>query len=359
VAVVGLAWVLASKQDGNNYDKLVEDYLNRIINENCKNRPAILNTLLPRLYAVSAKIATQRIRAFDSFKRIDELKENRLKHIEQISELGSSAKGIFSRIIGITAGGAAGAIAAAYNSTKPITAVNPEILLGIAAGYGAVELLLWCYKLTETNRTIKFYSNEKKKIWDGEFTSETHLASIKLYAEALDLIKQYYSSSKIKVRDKARDFQKMTQLFMERPILEKGSISILTEFFDDTFIIEDKIRKFVSEYFRLEFKYFSEKQNKYKGKDASSNPKKRGLKVLSDFLKDITIENKPFIDDTLHNCIEEIRDKRKEIINYANYNDLEYCKCLAEETRKNIELKIRDTEKALSHKRKNGQKQIV
>ena len=337
--LVALVWILSSKAEGIDYEKFVENYLYKILcNE--KFGGDFSNNILPSVYAVAAKISIQRNRIREKFKKLEELQEIKLKNLDKIYDVGSSVKGILSRLMGII-GGAATAVGIGI-SLDVHNPLNQSfiILIGIVSGYLLIEFLLWIYKSHESERIHDNTELDKKNIWDNEFTTETHIATMILYQEAIEFNKKY-DSKRYKKRDQARDLQKIAQMFLERPSLDKGPLSTLIKFLDVSIQIEDKLRKYVDKKYHDDFKEFAKKQDERNqnkiNNDKKYNPKKRGLKILSNFLsqKGDILSDKDFKD------IMDIRNTRKEIIKYAKYDRLTDILEVAENTLKSVNQKLK------------------
>ncbi len=138
-------------------DRLTKSY------ENDDQAKDLFKTLTPILFGVATKLALART---DALKRLDELNEikyTRLKGLEELSGFGMTVKGVTSRVAGIVAGGGiGGAIAFSRITSNVEGATIAAVLLGIAAGYLAIELGLWRYKVKKRPEIIEETKKNKR-----------------------------------------------------------------------------------------------------------------------------------------------------------------------------------------------------
>lgn len=330
-SLVGVAWILAStnKDDKDSVDraKWIQDYLDKM-KERYKDDPLAIeyfDTLLPILNAVVTKISLSRDMALKSIDDENKIQEVGLKRLDQIANLGGNLQSAIVRILGAAIGGAAGAfpqinnIVTLSSSYSNIPIISPTIIIGLAIGYGVAELALQIYRIRGEEIIRKKTITERKKIWDDEFTSETMGASLRLYTEANNFaIKIYNSPSEKFVREIARDFKTISELYMQRPIIgTRGSdLSYFLQICSD---IEYTMSDYIESDFkrRQRFVTFREEQKKEEKKKLPLEPYETGFAGLSKFL-----EAEKIIEPELRRSIFQVRKRRISLILHGNYSDL-------------------------------------
>lgn len=331
-SLVGIAWILASTnqndKDSIERAKWIQDYLDKM-KERYKGDPLAVeffDTLLPILDAVVAKISLSRDMALKSIEDENEILNVGLKRLDQIANLGNNMQSIIVRILGAAMGGAVGAfpqisqivtLSSSSNISHPI--ISPTIVIGLAIGYGLAELGVQIYKIREEEKIRKKTIKERKKIWDDEFTSETMGASLRLYTEANDFAKKIYNLSTQKfVREIAREFKTIAELYMQRPIIGTRG-SDLSQFLQICSDIEYTMSDYIeSDYQRRQrFNIFRKQQEKEEKKKLPSEPYKAGFNGLSRFLQEEKV-----IEPELRRNIMKVRKRRVSLILHGNYSDL-------------------------------------
>jgi len=309
--LVGVAWALASKEDANN-SQSAQKYIVDLIKKYEQDEKAkqFFKGIMPILYGVIAKLAYARKQATGSFERIEDIKKNQLNGLEQISSLGSSLQGIISRIVGVAAGGSIGFLTS-FGQDEP-TIVPISTLLGVAIGYGVIEITLQIYKVLEGRRIIEKKWSSKEATWDREFTLETHRASLLLYREAGKAIQKIYNKRRTRVRRESKEFQKMTEMFMQKPSIEHSSAAKVIDFLRTCTEIEWQMAEFINTFDDLKIRF-----GKLKNPD---NPKKvepfeRGFRGLSSFLL-----SEKILDDELYDQIMKIRKRRIKLFFHDDYS---------------------------------------
>lgn len=309
-SLVGMAWALASKEDGNN-SKSAQDYLLNLIKNYEKDLDAqkFFKEIMPILYGVVAKLSYAREQATASFNRIEDIKKNQLNGLEQLSGLGTSLQGIISRTVGVVAGGSIGFLSSFGQSDQ--ISVPISTLLGIAIGYGVIEISLQIYKIVEGRRIIKTKWSSKEATWDREFTLETHRASLLLYRKAGKAIGKIYKKQRNRVRHESKDFQMMTEMFMQKPSIEHSSAAQVIDFLRVCTEIEWQMAEFINMDNKLKQKFASSKNPEHPEK---VDPFFSGFKGLSSFLL-----SEKIIDDDLYANILKIRKRRIKLFFHDDY----------------------------------------
>ena len=310
-ALVGMAWALASKEDPNN-SQSAQNHIQKLIQqyENDKKAKKFFREIIPVLYGVVAKLAYARKQAATSFNRIEDIKKNQLDGLEQLSGLGSSLQGIISRIVGVAAGGSIGFLTSSGQGEQ--ISVPIGTLLGIAIGYGVIEISLQIYKVVEGRKIIQRKWSSKEATWDREFTLETHRASLLLYREAGKAIQKIYKKQRTRVRQESKDFQMMTEMFMQKPSIEHSSAAKVIEFLRTCTELEWQMAEFINNNNKLKLK-FGELHNPENPKMVE--PFLRGFRGLASFL---LTEN--ILSNDLFEQIMKIRKRRIKLFYHDDYS---------------------------------------
>jgi hypothetical protein len=324
-SIVGIAWALASKnkddKDSVEFATLVQNYLDRTIEKYNSDPLAsrFFQILLPIMDGAIAKISLARNMALKSIDYENERKDAVLKKLDQISSLGSNFQSTVVRILGASLGGAIGAFPQITNID--LLNKSPTIIIGIAIGYGLAEAVLQVYRIIEEQRVKTETIEKRKKIWDDEFTSETMVTSLRLYNEATIIANELYKlDSKKFVREIARDFKKIAELFIQRPIIGTRG-SDFSHFLQVCSDIEFTMSCFIHDDpdLPLQFTKFRKRQRIQENDNTIQlEPSKSGFGGLTKFLE----EKKLIKTKDLRRSIMRIRNRRISIIQNANYSGL-------------------------------------
>jgi hypothetical protein len=312
--LVGLAWTLASKSDQNGNASFAHDYLKDLIKtyKDDVNAVKFFNALMPVFFGVVSKLSAARDRALSSFEKVDDLKKTQLEKLDRISGLGTSVQGVITRSLGVIAGGAVGFLRS--TDSGGTISVPSSVLLGIVAGYVIMEISLQIYKAIETKR-IKYNTwTDKEKAWDREFTMEAHRATLLLYRETGSIINEVYGQRKQKIREISRDFQKMIEMFMQRPTSEESSASRLGVFLHTSGEIEFIMAEFINSNRKLKDD-FQEYEAKEEDTDKRADPFTCGLKGLSIYLR-----KRNLIEENLLRDILKVRKRRIRLVYHTDYS---------------------------------------
>jgi hypothetical protein len=306
IGVVGLAWILSSNdKDDINW---VKEYLEKLIKkyENDINGTDFLRTIIPELYGVAAKIKNTRMTVSKNFEKFDELKEVRLKQLEDISGLVKDLPTTIGRIVGTSTGGIIAVLSNVILGNQEFDSqMIGSIILGVMFGFTVTELIIRLYKIKKIPIIINDIRKDKEKEWDKNFISETHSASLKLYKDTSDYLQDKYNQ-KIRTRTISNDYQKMTRMFMEKTSLEEeGIVDTLIDALENCSRIEDDLIQYIQDEAADEFKRFRLKENKPDQVD----PKNCGFRSLSRFL----VQQKIYSED-LHQIILDLRKRREKVV---------------------------------------------
>jgi hypothetical protein len=317
IGFVGLAWTLS---DSDSEDvKWARSYLEKLLMDYAKDENAVdlLRALIPEVQGVAAKIKTARLTIKEDMRKYDEIKEAKIHGIEDLLGVGKGELATITRLLEIGAGGALGGF------TSLITGNNTNdwspyayVLLGILVGYTATELIMRLYKIKKVPMLLEHYRNKKENDWDKYFIAETHSASVKLYNDASEKIKELYEEYDPRTRRISDDHQRMTRMFMERSMLKFGGI---VDYYLEALLycsrIENEFIEFIEDKkFTEEFKLYREEQ----GKDKQTDPNNCGFRSLARFL----LSKQIVVDKEILDAISWLRDKRKDIVERIIYEEM-------------------------------------